>query len=166
MAHTISSILPFLAPAPRIFDSFLHTSTDEGNIGTARTPSWEMKTGLNYCRIKQVLNTVQHKDLWKEVTFLFSPPFPTAYLTESSPDSCALCRTQRAWQSMWGVIWRQTVLGFLPSGDTDQRHPFGDGEQAVSAKPSLSCQAVKELKGDVTVGPALSNTSTSAFPGI
>lgn len=140
VAHTISPTLPSLTPAPRILDSSLHNSIDEGNIGTARTPSWEMKTGLNYCRIKRVLNTVQHKELWKEVTLsLFSPPFPTASPTESSHDSCTLWRTQHAWQSMGGVIWTQTVLGFLPSRDGGQRHPFWGW------RGGCQCKAVTEL---------------------
>lgn len=112
-----------------------------------------MKTGFNYCRIKRVLNTVQHKELWKELLSLFSPPFPTAFPTESSHDSCALWRTQRAWQSMRGVIRTQTALGFFPLGTEVKGIPSRGREEAVSAKQSLSCQAVKELKGGCYSGP-------------
>lgn len=52
-----------LNPAPRCLHPLLHSSTDEGSMGASRTPASEVRDGLNYCRIKWVLNTVQLQEL-------------------------------------------------------------------------------------------------------
>lgn len=153
VAHTISYTWPSLAPAPRILDPFLHPSIDEGKIGRVRNPSWEMKT--IWIKLLQNKVSIEHCPtwralvlLWKEVTLsLFSPLFPTPYLAESSCESCALCRTQHAWQSMWGVIWTQTALGFLPSRDIGQKYPVW-GQRRVRQYKTVtelpSCQGVEK----------------------
>lgn len=154
--------------SPKNFRFLLHTTIDEGNIGTARTPSWEKKTGLKYCRIKQVLNTVHHKELWKKVILsLLSPPFPTLSIWLRA----AMIPARSAGLSVPGracQVWskhRQCWDSF-PQG-TQAKAPLLGIEKGLSVQNShWAAKLSRSWKGDVTVSLVLSTTSTSDFPGI
>lgn len=139
--------------SPRNFVFLLHISIDEENIGAARAPSSEMKTGIKLLQDKVEIEHCQTPRvlflLWKWIMLSpFSSLFPITFLIESNHERCTLCQTQSclAEHAKCDLNTDSTGIASL-WGHRPKGTQFGDKEKkSVSTKQPLSCQAVKELK--------------------